>query len=83
MRADKPATTVTFIPRTDAEVDNSRYEAKVPYEVRDDFGNAVTLYQKLPVDLASLASERESLVARIAEIDALVDATSKAVPVVK
>lgn len=37
---------ITKIDRTDANVDNSRYELKVPYEVSDDYGNKATLYRK-------------------------------------
>ena len=34
------------VPRTDADVDNSYYVAKVPYEVEDDFGNKGTFFKK-------------------------------------
>lgn len=37
---------ITKIERTDEDVDNSYYIAKIPYEVEDEFGNKATLYRK-------------------------------------
>jgi hypothetical protein len=70
---------ITLVPRTDADVDNSRYEAKVPYEAMDDYGNTATLYRKVEVRPEQLAAERARLEARIVEIDELVAEVEKAV----
>lgn len=37
---------ISKTPRTDKDVDNSVYELKVPYQVKDDFGNEVTMYRR-------------------------------------
>jgi len=42
----EPQIQITRIERTDVEVDNSKYEFKIPYEVEDDFGNKGTFYRK-------------------------------------
>jgi len=66
---EKASVEITFTPRTDADVDNSRYEAKVAREETDDYGNVVTMYRKIHITPDALHAEREALVARVAEID--------------
>ena len=61
---------ITKIARTDANVDNSRYELKESYEVEDDYGNKATLYRKVDLpNLTALQDEKASLEKRILEID--------------
>lgn len=73
----KETPTVTFTPRTDADVDNSRYEAKVAREETDDYGNTATMYRKVEIKPDGLQAERDSLVARIADIDELLGEVGK------
>lgn len=58
------------IDRTDANVDNSRYEAKVPYEVEDDYGNKATLFRKEVLgNLDSLLEQKAGLEKSLQEIN--------------
>lgn len=58
------------IDRTDANVDNSRYEAKIPYEVIDDYGNKAILYRKEVIgNLESLIEQKEVIENSLEEIN--------------
>ena len=70
---------VVKIARTDADVDNSRYELKEAYEVEDDYGTKVTLYRKRDVsNIEELEAQKAVHEEAIVEIDATIDAIKKA-----
>lgn len=61
---------ITKIDRTDANVDNSRYEIKVPYEIEDDYGNKATLYRKEVLgNLDTLLEQKAGLEKSLQEIN--------------
>ena len=63
---------ITRTERTDAEVDNSTYEIKTPYEVKDDYGNMATFYKKEVVLCTEyderIAKEKEELIKQTEEL---------------
>lgn len=60
---------ITKIPRTDAEVDNSVYIAKVPVTETDDFGNEYTYFKKQEINKEALLTEKDTITARLSQID--------------
>jgi len=68
---------ITRTERTDAEVDNSTYEIKTPYEVKDDYGNIATFYKKEVVLCteydATIAKQQEELVKQQEELQTKVE----------
>lgn len=74
--ADKPE--IIKVDRTDANVDNSRYELKVPYEVEDDYGTKVTLYRKeVILSLDTLLSEKAIIEKALVDIEAKIAEVQK------
>jgi len=75
--------TVKKNPRTDVSIDNSTYEFKRAYEVKDEYGNIETFYRKdfvlctaydnqLNSKIADLGKQLLKLQAEKAEVDKLI-----------
>lgn len=60
---------ITKIERTDTDVDNSIYIAKIPYQVEDDYGNTATLYRKEELRKGSLEQEKTALESQLAKVN--------------
>ena len=62
------------IDRTDIDVDNTAYIAKIPYEVKDEYGTTATLYKKEYLNKVALETEKTNLQNQIIVIDEKLDA---------